>query len=121
MSVTVTGKPDKYGQHLTANPIKATTTTHKIGKAPDGGKAEQLIFAQDETLSKGQIIPPDKLFTISIGGGQTISTAPYENARIDVHLTVPCTKEDLEEAYEWASTWISEKIMEAAKAAKGQN
>lgn len=120
--VFTNGKPasaSKYDQHLESNPIVGTTSKTKVKNLGGGLKEETLESSEQEVLSKGQIIPPHKLCRLEVGGGQTIQTVPYESVRLDVRLTVPCTHDDLESAYEFASDWVSNKIMEAVNAAKG--
>ena len=42
----------------------------------------------------------------------------YETARVGVTITVPCSKDTLEEAYNYATEWVSAKINEAVGMAK---
>jgi hypothetical protein len=119
MGVTFTNKPNPYAAHLKGSAPQAQITKTAIKNVGKGVKDEQLVSSTTETFIKGPLIPPSVLCHIEVGGGQTISTAPYESARIDVRLTVPCAKDDLNDAYDWASNWVSEKIGEAVAAAKG--
>ena len=63
-------------------------------------------------------IPLDKLCNLNVGGKMTINLGNYESAQIHCSLTVPCTKETLEDAYEYASSWVSDKIQSAVADAK---
>lgn len=56
---------------------------------------------------------------IAVEGGRTLNLGNYESARVGVTITVPCSQDTLNEAYEYATQWVSEKIEEAVKAAKG--
>jgi hypothetical protein len=114
-------KPNPYAEHMVSTPVVATTTVHtKLNKGKGVPKEEKLMASENETLSKGTVIPADQLHLIEVGGGMTINLGNFESTRIDVRLTVPCTKDDLEEAYEFATNWVGEKIGKAVAEAKGQ-
>lgn len=103
-----------YTKHLdTAQPVVSKTTITKK-------KASELV--EDLLQDKTEVVNPAVFSTmqISVGGGRTLNLGNYESARIDVCVVVPCTKESLEESYEWASTWVSEKLIQAEKEAKGE-
>lgn len=118
MGVKVKGIPKQvnpYTQYLISDPITGTTTVTKSGK----GKEEELVYSNQETLNKGQIV--ESLYKLEVGGGQTINIGNYESVRIDCRLTVPVgSKEELNDAYNWATDWVSEKLMQAIKDAKGE-
>lgn len=63
-------------------------------------------------------MPAAALHTVAVIGGMTINLGNYESAKIQVSLSMPCTKDTLNDAYEFASTWVSEKIEQATKAIK---
>jgi hypothetical protein len=113
-------KPNPYDKHLVSTPVTGTTTVTKSKSLGGGVKEESLVKSDVETVNKGLGVAKDQLHMIEVGGGQTINLGNYESARIDVRITVPCTKDDLEAAYEWASDWVSAKIQEAVSSAKGE-
>lgn len=102
-----------YGQHLgeVVKPIVgfASKTVGKSGEAPVGQGVQV-----SETLSKGVVTDGH---TIRVSGGRTLNLGNYESARIDVGIEVPTTKVLLDDAYEFASDWVSEKIEEAVASA----
>jgi hypothetical protein len=53
--------------------------------------------------------------SIYVGGSRTINMGNFESVKITVGITLPCNKTDLNESYEMASDWVSEKIMDATK------
>lgn len=100
-----------YGQHLgsvTYKPITASTSFEK--------KGSPAVDAKSETIHPGVAT---KGMSIAVEGGRTINLGNYESARIGITITVPCEMDTLTEAYDFATQWISEKIEEAVKAAKG--
>ena len=120
MSVNFKNKPNPYSQYLTSKPITGKTSVSKVQTYPGGVKEETQIVDETETIGKGQVIASHQLHTLMVGGGMTIGLATkFEFARIDVQLTVPCTKDDLEAAYDFASDWVSTKIQAAVADAKG--
>ena len=119
MALNIKGGPPpiktgvSYTQHLgKAKPIVGMTSTeHSIaGKPVAGGVAES------KTLNPGVFTEG---MSIMVGGGRTLNLGNYESARVDVHITVPCEKNSLDAAYDFATTWVSERIEEAVKLAKG--
>ena len=106
---------DAYSVHLSSTPITGSTTTSKTkAKAP-----EVLVGHKDETINPGVIIPESALYLVTVEGGSTINLGNYESARIHVSLRVPTTKDDLNASYDWAVTWVGERIEAAIKDAKG--
>ena len=56
---------------------------------------------------------------VTIEGGTTVNLGNYESARIGVSITVPCSPDSLNEAYEFGLAWVGERIQKESKAAKG--
>jgi hypothetical protein len=100
-----------YGTHLKTEPITGMASTSKIVS----GKVIAESTPESQTLHPGVYT---KGMSITVEGGRVINLGNYETARVGVTITVPCTKETLDEAYEYATEWVSEKIEEAVKAAK---
>lgn len=46
--------------------------------------------------------------------GLTLSLGPYESARFDVSLEVPCLPEDIDAADKFAQDWVESRIQEEA-------
>lgn len=109
---------DKYAQHLDSVPIVGTVNAEKIVDM-QSGKYQQQIKSEVHTINNGVVIAEKDLIRMTVEGGSTINLGNYESARIGVTIQVPTTKEGLEEAYDWATTWISEKIEKTVKEAKG--
>jgi hypothetical protein len=105
-----------YSKHLESKPIEGTVSVEK-----KNGKDSQFTGGQSEsvTLHPGVFNKKNSGMSINVVGGRTLNLGNYESARVDVHVTVPCDPETLNEAFEFASEWISGKINEAVKSAKG--
>jgi hypothetical protein len=105
----------EYVDHLASpqNPVKASgvkavTSVEVPGKLP--------VTKQESMYSEP--IPLGLLHNVNVSGGQTVNLGNYESAKIQVSLTVPCTKETLDDAYEFASSWVSERLEVVMKQVK---
>ena len=47
---------------------------------------------------------------VSIRAGNTISTAPYESAKIEIGLSCPSKGQDLEKVFETARDWLDIRL-----------
>lgn len=133
MAVTIGGKPitttikkSGYDSHLEfqknlggvkAKPVTATiqaTSTQK-GYDPETGGVGKVTA----TLKNDNVVLHKGLLTdgtsVSVMGGQTVNMENFNSVKFSVSVTVPTTKEDLNNAYEFASDWVSTKMAEALK------
>ena len=104
-------KPD-YSAHLKTKPITGIKSSSKSVK----GETIAESTSATETLHPGVFTNG---MSITVEGGRVINLGNYETARVGVTITVPCEKGSLDEAYQFATNWVSEKINEAVKDAKG--
>jgi len=120
MAVNIKGKAptNPYEAHLNSEPIQATTTVYK-SKVDGGTKTEALESSTEEVVNKGVVMSANEMYKIEVGGGMTVNLGNFESARLDIRIVVPCAKSEIEDAYEWASDWVSGKIQESMKAIKG--
>lgn len=94
-----------------SKPVVATVT--KETKV----KGEMMVDkSETQTLNPGVF---GNGMQIAVEGGRTLNLGNYESARVGVTITVPCNEETLNAAYEYATEWVSGKIEEAVKQAKG--
>lgn len=106
-------KPSTYDQHLTSKPVQASVSVEK--KSGAGGWPGAP--AESEELIPGLFTSNGMMVTVD--GGHTVNLGNYESAKIGVSLTVPCSPESLNEAYDWAITWVGQRIQAEVKSAKG--
>jgi hypothetical protein len=108
-------KGTDYSKHLASKPIVSMETMEK------SIKGEPIPFASTgETVTQHPgIFTQQPGMSISIQGGRTLNLGNHESAKIGVIITVPCDATSLTDAYEWATTWVSDKIESAIKDAKG--
>lgn len=110
-----------YGAHMNDQKVVPVTTSVSIEHLDKNKKLDPVKskLGETEVLHKGVFSPKASGMVISVEGGRTMNMGNYESARIGVTITVPCDMETLPEAYEWATDWVSEKMEEAVKTAKG--
>ena len=48
--------------------------------------------------------------TVSVDYSLTMNLGNFESARISVSVQVPCYREEVDEAYEFASAWVEQRI-----------
>lgn len=48
--------------------------------------------------------------TVSIKGGATVNLGNYESARVDVMLTMPCYREEIDATFEVVKNWVDERV-----------
>lgn len=47
---------------------------------------------------------------VSVGKGITVSLAPYESARVDVHISIPCYLEEVHDVFRALNSWVSREV-----------
>jgi hypothetical protein len=104
-------KGKDYTQHLQTKPVAGEVSTSKSS----GGAIIAESLGETQTLNPG--VFSDGM-SITVEGGRTLNLGNYESARIGVTITVPCSKDTLDDAYTFATQWVSDKIDEAVKTAK---
>lgn len=112
------GKATQFDKHLTATPAVGTVHAEKVVKQ-GGAEHTQTLLDSTELVHPGITLPAEDMCKITVEGGQTINLGNYESARINVSLTMPCGKDDIEETFEFVSNWIDTKIAKAIKDSKG--
>jgi hypothetical protein len=48
--------------------------------------------------------------TVEIGYGLTLNIGNYESARVDVKVSVPCYREEVDAAYDFAKKWAEDRV-----------
>jgi hypothetical protein len=100
-----------YEKHLTSQPVTGMVTSTK------SVSGKEIASAPSETQTLHPGVFTDGM-SIRVEGGRVLNLGNYETARVGVTITVPCDKDSLDEAYQYATSWVSEKIEEAVKMAK---
>lgn len=83
----------------------ATVVVRKQYKSTEN---EGPIEEQDELIEVQVFVV--KPAVVRFGIGATINMGNYESARVDVEVTVPCYKEEVDDAYEFARKWAKTRL-----------
>jgi hypothetical protein len=112
--------PTDYESHLASKQIVGNVEAVKIQKDSSGKEISKQILTNEQILlNPGVLVNKQRHLSLWVSGGRTISDGNYGSYRFDVGLTVPCDPEYLQEAYEFGTDWVSEKIEATVKEAKG--
>lgn len=57
---------------------------------------------------------------VEVGLGLTLNIGNFESAKISVSITVPCYKEEVEDAYDWAKNWVAERTQAEVKSIRAE-
>jgi uncharacterized protein GlcG (DUF336 family) len=98
-----------------------------LGVAP--AKAEILVESKvakgeyKQQSQESETLVPGLFHTngmkITVEGGTTINLGNYESAKIGVSVTIPCSPDTMNEAYDYGLAWVGERISKETKNAKG--
>ena len=105
-----------YQQHLKEQMLETQPVTGMVSTSKSVS-GEEIAGSLSETQTLNVGVFSDGM-SIRVEGGRVMNLGNYETARVGVTITVPCTKDTLEEAYQYATEWVSNKINEAVGMAK---
>jgi hypothetical protein len=117
-------KKSEFSDHLGAGPTgtmvgKPVNATVNVQKKMAAESAPHVDQTTQEKVMDSALLPPHLLANVHVSGTTTINLGNYESAKITVGVTFPCHKDDITNAYEFASDWVSDKIAAATKDIKG--
>lgn len=81
-------------------------------------KVSRTVGRKDKgkTTSSEEMIEVQKFetnpATVSCALGMTLNLGNYESAKIEVFVSLPCYKEEIDEAFETAKGWCEKKVTE---------
>jgi hypothetical protein len=77
------------------------------------GAGEQELKAEDAILRIMKFVTTPAVVNLEMG--VTLNLGQFESARITVGVSVPCYKEEVDQAYAYAKTWITERLQAEVK------
>lgn len=102
--------------------LEDSSDDEKVEEVPEKIVRSEMVISR-EFRDQGKVVDEEqeekvlrihKFVTIpamvTVRYGLTMNLGNYESARVDVEVTVPCYKEELEEGYAEAVTFVEEKI-----------
>lgn len=107
------GETSEFTSHLEDKVVASVVGTVSMQKKVSGSQLAET--STQEHVSKGVLLNKSEMFSIHVSGGQTVNLGNYNSAKIGVAITVPTTKEELDDAYAFATDWVSKKLTQAMK------
>lgn len=83
--------------------------TRHYGKSEDSSEIEEI--ENRELNVRSFVVEPAR---VDIELGRTLNLGSYESARIFVRVSVPCYREEIKEAYEFAHSFAKDRVEESA-------
>ena len=108
-------QPQSYAEHLGAPTLAKPTAVVSVEKKTAG---VEWSAPPTEAENPAGAFPTNGM-KVTIEGSHTVNLGNYESARIGVSLTIPCSPENLEEAYSWGLDWCGKRIQKEVNSAKG--
>lgn len=119
--------PPPVTRRITGSPTpqtRASTRTEVVGKGFVATSVKDKVSTYHEAEKEVEVLretftddnPPAH---VRVGAGVTINLGNFESLRIDCAVTIPCSRDRLDEAYEIASEFVVEKINEEESAWTG--
>jgi hypothetical protein len=125
MKSSVKGKKPKKKESFEAyleEHLESASKAYEVSQTIGEVSVESPIVSKGTThvLHQGTMNKPGSA-QLRVEGGRTINLGNYESARIGITVSVSCeqTVEGLEGAYDFATSWVSEKMEQAVKEVKG--
>lgn len=96
----------KYAAHLEAGQPQGTVST----KVKSG---DSEVASMTTHKVAGWMVNEGPVAQLKVGGGKTIALPAYNSVKLYVEVTIPCAVGALNEGYDFATTWVSDKLAEA--------
>lgn len=100
-----------HGKEVEARKLAATQAF--VTKQFVVKKKEGVPQTEEETLAVHRFATEPAKIELSLG--LTINLGNFESARLLVGMQVPCYKEESDDAFEWAKSWISDRLQTEVK------
>lgn len=88
--------------------MKTENSTVYVTKTVGPAKGLPPPSGEEDIIAIHQFVTEPAIVGANIG--LTLNLGNYNAARIDVFVKVPCYKEEIDEAYEFAQAWAEERI-----------
>lgn len=123
MALNMSGsQKGEYAAHLgdapqtkVTKPITGSALTEKLKK----GQVTESHPSVSEMIHPG--VFSSNGMQITCEGSRTINLGNYESARIGVSITVPCEASNLQDAYTFATEWVSARIQSEMAQMSGED
>lgn len=125
MAINIAGKGVLPSALIKANPYAGHLGQPPVGKQVVGTVHTQKTVSK-QVINEGQhqemvgtVQVPAVHAQVTVSGGRTLQTQPFENVKIMVSLTMPCAPSDIDATYEFVTDWVGNKLNDAVSGMKG--
>ena len=103
----------KIGKQIVGSAMGMTDLQKKHGK-------EVVLESSDEhVVAQGLMVPLEDMASIHVSGGRTMNLGNFESVKFSASISMPCSKDQLEETYNFCLKWVDEKLQAATEQNKG--
>ena len=99
--------------------MKAKNSTINVSKTV--GPSKGLVPGEGEE----EVIAVHKFETepayVSVDYALTLNLGNYESAKLSVSVTIPCYKEEIDDAYEFAEAWAKDRLKKERDSVVGKD
>jgi len=88
--------------------MKAKNSTVYVNRTVGPSKGSPPGEGEEDVIAIHQFATD--VANVSVEYALTMNLGNYESARISVSVTVPCYKEEIDEAYEFAQAWAEQRL-----------
>ena len=88
--------------------MKAKNSTVYVSKTVGPAKGAPPPSGDEDIIAVHKFETDPAMVTVDYG--LTMNLGDYNAARLSVSVTVPCYKEEIDEAYEFAQAWAEERL-----------
>lgn len=74
----------------------------------EGKNPVSELETKNETLQVQQFVTDCAKVTVS--KGLTLNLGNYESARVEISVTFPCYREEVDAAYKYADSWVEQRL-----------
>lgn len=82
------------------------------------GKQESLAQGGEEVIEVHRFATEPAKVEVSLG--LTLNLGNFESARLSVGVVVPCYKEEVDGAYEWAKKWVTDRTQKEVESIRNK-
>jgi hypothetical protein len=100
--------PPKKTIDADSEATKLAATQAVVTKQFKFNKSLGVPQSEEETLAVHRFLTEPARVEVSLG--LTLNLTNYESAKITIGITVPCYKEETEDAFAWAKDWVEKRV-----------
>lgn len=109
----------KYASHLGAQSAPLAVTKPSGSVTITGTTLPKNVPASQNPEVAGWMATDGPSAMLKVGGGKTLNLGDFNSVKVYIEVSLPCSPQALNEAYDFGTNWVSEKLEEAEQAIQG--